>query len=262
MGLHRYADGSGLSGSEPGELMESFFAGLPLADVRQMLARNIKSIRISQNLFDDLSDDPADWQVALNHEIATKPHSYASHATLIDRPFEESEWFNAIEFPFKNWMASRFCDGSFGIWYGADSVETSVHETVHHWHKGILADAGFDLLVARGERESIIGERKVYWVRCDAALADLRSRITAYPDLINPDSHLFTQGIGARLKREGHPGLVTRSARCEGENYGVLNPTVLSNPQHCCSLTYRLLAGGVEVERETGQVWMNLPIGR
>ncbi|MBS4095687.1 MAG: RES family NAD+ phosphorylase [Sulfuricella sp.] len=239
--------------------MDSFFAGLPLADVHLALARNIKSIRVSQSLFDDLSDDPADWQVALDHEIATKPPGYVSQATLIDRPFEESEWFNAIEFPFKNWMASRFCDGSFGIWYGADSVETSVHETVHHWREGILADAGYDQLVARGERQSISGERKVYWVRCDAALADLRARVATYPDLLNPDSYRFTQEIGARLKREGHPGLVTASARCKGENYGVLNRVVLSAPQNCCSLTYRLTVGGVEVEREEGQIWMALP---
>lgn len=239
--------------------MDAFFAGLPLADVHQPLARNIKSVRVSQDLFDDLSDDPADWQIAQNHEIATKPHSYTSSAAIIERPFEEADWFNAIEFPFRNWMASRFCDGTFGIWYGADTVETSVYETVHHWHKGMLVDAGYDRLVAEGTRESIIGERKVYWVHCDAALADLRSRVPSYPDLINPDSHLFTQGIGARLKREGHPGLVTHSARCEeGENYGVLNPVVLSNPQVCCFLTYRLTADGIEVEREAGQVWMKL----
>ncbi len=239
--------------------MDAFFAGLPLADVHQALARNIKSLRMSQDLFDDLSGDPADWQVAIHHEMLTKPHSYLSLATVIDRPFEESDWFNAIEFPFKHWMASRFCDGSFGIWYGADTVETSVYETIHHWRQGVLADAGYDQLVTRGERERIIGERKVYWVRCDAALADLRPRVPDYSDLINPDSYPFTQGIGARLKREGHPGLVSRSARCEGESYGVLKSAVLSNPQACCSLTYRLTIEGVEVEREAGEIWMKLP---
>lgn len=238
--------------------MDTFFAGLPLADIHQALARNIKSIRVSQDLFDDLSDDPADWRMAQNHELLTKPHHYASTATTINRPFEEADWMGAIEYPFRNWMASRFCDGGFGIWYGADTVETSIHETVYHWRKGVLVDAGFDQLVARGERESITGERKVYWVQCDAALADLRPRVTTYPDLISPDSYLFTQGIGARLKREGHPGLVTRSARCEGEIYGVLNPAVLSNPQACCALTYRLTIDGVEVEREVGQTWMKL----
>lgn len=235
--------------------MDAFFAGLPLADVHQDVARNIKSIRVSKNLFDDLSDDPADWEIAQQHELATKPHTYGSPNTIIDRPFEEADWLNAIEFPFRNWAASRFCDGSFGIWYGSDLVETTVHETVHHW-RGFLADAGFDELVPQGARESITGERKVYWVRCDAALLNLSARVAEYPDLVHPTSYQFTQQIGARLHRESHPGFVTPSARCVGENYGVLNRNVLSSPRACCSLTYRLTGEGVMVEREAGQTWM------
>lgn len=237
--------------------MDAFFAGLPLADVHQALARNIKSIRVSQNLFDDLSDDPADWETAQQQELATKPHTYESPNTIIDRPFEEANWLNAIEFPFRNWAASRFCDGSFGIWYGSDLVETTVHETVHHW-RGFLVDAGFDGLVPQGARESITGERKVSWVRCDAALLDLRARAAQYPDLVHPGSYHFSQQIGARLHHESHPGFVTPSARCDGENYGILNRIVLSAPHPCCSLTYRLTRDGVVVEREAGQTWMVL----
>ena len=239
--------------------MEAFFARLPLADVHQDLARNIKSIRVSQNLFDDLSDDPADWEIAQQHELATKPHTYESQVTIIDRPFEEAAWLNAIEFPFRNWASSRFCDGSFGIWHGSDTVETTVYETVYHWRYRFLADAGFDDLVTRGTRDSITGERKVYWVRCDAALLDLRARAAEYPDLVHPTSYHFTQQIGARLHRESHPGFVTPSARCDGENYGVLNRNVLSSPRACCSLMYRLTREGVAVEREAGQTWMVLP---
>ena len=238
--------------------MDAFFAGLPLADVHQDLARNIKSVRISQDLFDDLSDEPADWDAAQRHELATKPPTYASSLPVIERPFEEADWITAIEFPFRNWAASRFCDGSFGIWYGSDTVETSVHETVYHWRSGFLADAGYDKLVSQGTRPSITGERKVYWVRCDAALADLRSRIDRYPDLVHPSRYDFTQSIGARLHREGHPGLVSRSARCEGDNFGVLNKAVLSSLSACCSLTYRLTRAGVAIEREAGTAWMLL----
>lgn len=238
--------------------MEAFFAGLPLADVHGDVARNIKSLRATQDLFDDLSDDPADWRVAIAHEMAAKLPAYASTAPGIDRPFEEADWFNAIGFPFRHWMASRFSDGSFGIWYGSDRVETTVHETVHHWRTGLLADAGFDGLVGRGERAAIVGERKVFWVRCDAALPDLRPRLADYPALVDPSDYGFTQAIGARLHREGHPGLVTRSARCPGDNFGVLNANVLSDPRPCCYLTYRLTADAVEVEREVGVTWMRL----
>lgn len=241
--------------------MGGVFEGLTLADIHQDLARNIKSIRVSQSLFDDLSDDQADWLVAEHHELASKPGRYESANTGIDRPFEEADWFNAIDFPFRNWMTSRFCDGRFGIWYGSDRVETTVHETVYHWRTSLLADAGFDDRVQRGERPSIVSERKVFWVRCDAALADLRPRAADYPALLHPVDYAFTQSIGVRLHREGHPGLVTRSARCDGENYALLNPQVLSNPRLGCQLTYRLTAKFVEVEREIGKVWMRLPLG-
>jgi hypothetical protein len=40
--------------------MNSLFARLTLADVQQDVARNIVSLRQSKDLFDDLTDDPAE----------------------------------------------------------------------------------------------------------------------------------------------------------------------------------------------------------
>ena len=64
-----------------------------------------------------------------------------SPTPAIHRPFEEAEWFNAIGWPFQHWQSSRYSDGSFGAWYGADSVEATVYETAYHWYHGLLADA-------------------------------------------------------------------------------------------------------------------------
>ena len=148
-------------------------------------------------------------------------------------------------------MRSRYSDGSFGVWYGADSIETTVHETVHHWRSGFLRDAGFT-------RPGIRVERKLYRVRCDAALLDLRPAVAQVPALVDPADYSLTQQIGARLHREGHPGLVSRSARCDGDIHGVLNPCVLSDPRQVCFLTYFTTDTGVAVEREPGRVWMRL----
>ncbi|MDD5575496.1 MAG: RES family NAD+ phosphorylase [Acidithiobacillus sp.] len=227
--------------------MESFFDGLTLADTHQTLIRNIISLRVSEDLFNDLSDHHDDWLVAQRYEAAAEPHNYFSQAPAIDRPFEEAGWFAAIGFPFKSWAASRYSDGSFGIWYGADTVETSVYETVYHWKARLLRDAGFEQMVISGNRESITGDRLIYGVRCDAALVDLRPRVADYPALVDPESYHFTQPMGARLKAEGHPGLITLSARCVGDVYAVLNPEVLSNPKIQSYLTYRLTRHGVQV---------------
>ncbi len=157
------------------------FDALRLADIHQNLARNIVSIRQSQDLFDDLSPDPQDWNIAIRHELATQPRPYTSDRPHINRPFEEAVWIEAVAYPFQppNWSKSRFSDGSFGIWYGADAIETTLYETVWHWRNGLLADAGF-------EREGVRIERKVYWVRGDAALVDFGPELKRMPGLIHP----------------------------------------------------------------------------
>ncbi len=234
--------------------MNALFSSLSLADVHRDLLRNIVSLAASQDLFDDLSGAPADWLLAQQVEDEAKPPPYASRTPVIDRPFEDAQWFNAIAWPFRHWQGSRFSDGSFGVWYGCDSVQTSVHETVHHWYHGLLRDAGF-------ENQPVVAERKVYSVACDAALLDFRPLVQAFPALVHPDDYGYARSVGSRIHREGHPGLVTRSVRHPaGENYAVFNPAVLSNPRLHCQLSYRLDEGQVRVEKQPGRRWMTLHI--
>jgi hypothetical protein len=232
-------------------MMERVFAQAALREVHADQFRNIVSLRVSQDLFDDLSDDPAAWQAAIQLELATKPPLFASPTPVIHRPFEEAHWNDAIGYPFTHWQRSRYSDGRFGVWYGADSIETTVHETVHHWRAQLLGDAGFS-------QAGIVGERRLYRVRCDAALIDLRPAVPSVPALVDPADYGLTQQIGAKLHREGHPGLTSKSARCKGDILAILNARVLSNPRPLCHLTYRTTATGVVVEREAGKVWMRV----
>lgn len=232
--------------------MNSLFSSLTLADVHQNVARNIVSLRVSEDLFDDLTDDPEAWQAAQLLEMETKPKLFSSQQPIIDRPFEEAEWNAAIGYPFQNSSQSRFSDGSFGVWYGADSIETTVHETVYHWQKTLLDDAGFN-------QPGVEIERKVYMVQCDSLLIDLRPQIKTHPEIVHASDYIATHAIGSKLHREGHPGLVTRSARIvHGDVYAIFIPKVLSNPVHTCYLTYRTTVTGVQVEKAPGTVWMTV----
>ncbi len=234
--------------------MNSLFAQLTLADVHRDVARNIVSLRQSQDLFDDLTDDPREWLLAQQVEGEVKPPLYRSPTPIIDRPFEDAAWFNAIAWPFKNRQTSRFSDGSYGVWYGSESVETTVYESAWHWYRGLLSDAGF-------EREAVIAERKVYSVACAAALLDFRQVTAAHADVLHPSDYAFSQSVGARIHREGHPGLLIQSVRrpC-GENVAVFNPAVLSNPRHNCQLTYRLEGGRIVVEKNPGVAWITVDV--
>jgi len=236
--------------------MQSLFTKLVLADVQRDLARNIVSLRQSQDLFDDLASDPADWEIAQEVEEAVKPPTYRSHMPVIHRPFEDAQWFNAIGWPFRNWQASRFSDGSYGVWYGSDSIETTVYETAYHWFRGLLTDAGFD-------REPVVAERKVYAVACEAALLDFREATSEYPDLLHPSDYAFPQMVGARIHREGHPGILIQSVRRpKGENAAIFNPAVLSDPRMKCQLTYRLEDERIIVEKQPGKTWLKLDVGK
>lgn len=252
MGLRRSADGARLP--RPGPRQLTLFAELSLADLRQEVARNIVSLGRSQDLFDDLSDDPAAWTLAQAVEGEARPPSYRSGTPLIDRPFEDADWFNAIAWPFRHWQASRFSDGSHGVWYGSDTVETTVHESAYHWYRGLLCDAGF-------ENEPVVAERKVYRVTCVAALLDFRRATARHPRLLHPGDYAFTQAVGARIHREGHPGLLIQSVRRPaGENVAVFNPSVLSNPRLDCQLAYLLEGGRIRVEKQPGSTWIELDV--
>jgi len=232
--------------------MDDLFASLALANVHQGVYRNIVSLRVSQDLFDDLSDDPQAWQSAQMLELQTKPAVFESSQPVIDRPFEQADWENAIGYPFKRSSVSRYSDGSFGVWYGAGSIETTVHETGYHWKNHLLADAGYT-------QPGIVMQRKVYQVQCDALLIDLKPKIQQYPAILHPTDYTLTHQIGSTIYREGHPGLLTGSARdANGEVYAIFNAKVLSQPMMVCNLTYATSEEGVEVEREVGFNFMRL----
>lgn len=236
--------------------MDSLFSTLAVEDFHEDVYRNIVSLRISENLFDDLTDDPAEWALAQQVEHQTKPPPYVSHVPVIDRPFEDGAWFNAIEWPFKHWQSSRFSDGSFGVWYGADAIETTAYESAYHWYHGLLSDAGF-------QHEPVAAERKVYLVRCDAAMLDFRKPTPEHTALLHPSDYSLPQAVGARIHREGHPGLLFRSVRRpQGENVAVFNPGVLSKPRHHCYLTYRLAGNVIQVEKDPGVAWFRIDLAR
>jgi len=220
---------------------------------RDDLFRNIVSLRQAQALYDDLSDDPAAEAVFARLEMDSKPRL---PSPTVNRPFEPG-YGVAIAFPFapSRWSATRFSDGSFGAWYGSAALETTVHETVYHARRRLLEDPGFT-----DADRPVLFERRVYQVACDALLFDLRGKAKQWPALVAPDSYMFTQEVGHAVAHAGHPGLLTRSARCEGDNAVLFEARYLSNARDYCYLRYRFEAGDSTcfVERVPGVEWMRV----
>jgi RES domain len=199
-------------------------------DFHDDLVRNIPGIRASQNLFDDLSDKPADWDIAIAAEGAERIPTAAS---LITRPFD---YGTVISYTFdsSHWQATRFSDGSsYGIWYGSMQIETTVYESAWHWYRFVLDSFP-------GEDREITTERRVFDVRCDALLIDLRGRQTVYPDLLSRSSYVFTHQVGRYAHEQDLNGLLVHSARCDGINAAIFKAERLSNVRDRTFLTYRL----------------------
>jgi hypothetical protein len=219
-----------------------------VADFHGDVVRNIKGIRVSQDLFDDLANDEADRAVAIAAESATR---IPSPAPLITRPFDYGA---VITYPFvpHNWHATRYSDGlAYGVWYGALELETTVHETLYHWHR-FVTDSYPGL-----ERE-IVGERRVFQVRCEAILIDVRK--AREPRLVDKTDYGFTQRLGRHLWQRGQSGLLAPSARAPGCTTPIFRPEVLSGVRDLCFLTYRLRGRGAAVERTPGQTWLRITI--
>ena len=220
-----------------------------VADFRGDLVRNIKGIRVSQDLFDDLARDATDREVAIAAEGATR---IPSVAPLITRPFD---YGTVITYPFvpQNWHATRYSDGMrYGVWYGALELETTVHETLYHWHRFVTDSFPLD--------REIVGERRVFQVRCEAILIDLRK--AKEPRLVDPRSYAFTQPLGRHLRQRAQSGLLAPSARGPGTAAAILRPEALSEVRDLCYLTYRMnpTQDTAVVERTPGETWLRITI--
>ena len=219
-------------------------------DFHADLVRNIKGIRISQNLFDDLSASPEDHAVAIAAEAASR---IPSDSPLLTRAFDYGA---ALTYPFVelNGHATRFSDGlDYGVWYGSLEIETTVRETVHHWREFLAASFAH-------ENREIVAERRVLQVRCDAIALDLRGKEKRERRLLDRRDYRFSQALGRYLHQQSQNGVMVRSARGEGCNAALFTPRVLSRPRDLCFLTYRTnpTQDLVRVERSPGRKWLEL----
>jgi hypothetical protein len=219
-------------------------------DLHRDLVRNIPGIRRSQDLFDDLSDDPDDWAVAFAAESAGR---IDTDRAFVTRPFD---YGTVITYTFESahWQATRFSDGTrYGVWYGSWDTATTVYETAYHWSRFVRDSYA-------GEDRTIRSERRVFDVRCDALLIDLRDKEKKYPALVDRRSYAFCQDVGSHVHEQGQNGLLVRSARCAGVNAAIFRADRLREVRDKLFLNYRYNPARDElvVERTPGRVWMKV----
>ena len=140
---------------------------------------------------------------------------------------------------------SRFSDGSYGVYYCAQKLETALSEVRYHQERFL-----------RRTREGPLRlELRLYLADLDARLVDVR-RLVEYH---RPDDYGPSRKVGGALRAEGRDGVLYRSVRYEGGLCAaVFRPRLLRNCRQSKHYAFHFDGRNVTAIDELETVWTAL----
>jgi hypothetical protein len=173
-------------------------------------------------LFDAIAD-PADLEAVFAIEALTNPRVRNDLGQLsLVPPHERLSGTGSTPimaaFTHLNPEGSRFSDGSFGMYYAANDLDTAVAEVSHH--RGVF--------LSRTGETAIDIDLRLITATMDAPLHDLRGLRRSAPQLYDPTDYAAGQALGRRLREAGSWGVVYHSVRhAGGLCVGLMRPRAL-----------------------------------
>ena len=175
-------------------------------------------------LFDAVAD-PADLDVVFEIEAIGNPRLREQAGVLSLVPASErisgagtTPIMSA--FTHLNPEGSRFSDGTYGVYYAANDLETAVAEVGHHRAR----------FLARTAEPAIDIDLRCYRVPVRARVVDLRGK-RALPDVLDPAHYGASQAFGRARRDAGEAGIVHASVRRrEGECVALFTPRATVPP--------------------------------
>ena len=177
--------------------------------------------------------DPADLEAIFELESLTNPRlrDEVGDIRLVpesDRVTGPGTSVIMAAFTHLNPQGSRFSDGTWGVFYAANDLDTAIAETKHHRERFMRAT----------EQPRMELDMRVYLVDLAGNLHDLRGRKRTHPLVYHDDSYAVGQNLARRLRDDGSNGIVYDSVRrAGGECAAVFIPRLLSNcrqERHLC----------------------------
>lgn len=160
------------------------------------------------DLFEDIAD-PADWDAILSAESKTNPRLAETVGLLdlvpIDRRVtgDGASWAMAPFVHVSSDRASRFSNGTFGIYYAGDSIEVALFETIHH-HSIFMA--------ATAEPAGWTSDFRELIGNIHQDLHDLTDT-EKYAQFYDPNNYLASQALAIKLRNQEANGIVYQSVR-------------------------------------------------
>lgn len=183
------------------------------------------------NVFETLYDSADELEIAFALESLTNDRLVAQAGNF--SAVRREDWvtgpgatalmaaFTHVGYP------SRFTDGSFGIYYAADTEATAIAESAHHKSRFLAATKEPDMELTM----------RVYKNMIVKPLLDLRA--DAFAPLCDPESYVASQQFGKQQNAAGCWGLLYASVRhAGGECAAILRPPAISLPTQTRHLRY------------------------
>ncbi|HEF4760772.1 TPA: RES family NAD+ phosphorylase [Pseudomonas putida] len=165
-------------------------------------------------MFDDVADAD-EFEVLYEIQALTNPRLKNEVGQLELIPRSEIPFgipgcsYATAPFTHVNPAGSRFSDGSFGVLYLADTLETALAEVQHHqtyyWSK--VRELSYERFVFRGLSCSFL----------DKAMKDATSIAITDP-IYDPDDYSHAHGFGKAIRQARCPGLRYHSVRRPGSH--------------------------------------------
>lgn len=164
--------------------------------------------------------DPADWELLAHIEGLTNDRLRDEIGDISVVPIGErlvGRGASPIMAAFTHiGFASRFTDGSFGVYYASNSFDGALSEVLHHRVE----------FLTRTREPKTQFDLRTYVGRLAAELHDIRG---GWPLLHDPNSYVHSQSVAKELRDLGSNGIAFDSVRCRSaENVAVFRPSILA----------------------------------
>lgn len=124
---------------------------------------------------------------------------------------------------------SRFADNTFGAFYAAASLDTSIAETRYHREAFLRATHEAPIEI----------DMRTYLADVTASFHDIRGKRDQMREIYDPDSYAASQKLARTLRAGGSNGIVYDSVRHpEGQCLAVYRPRLIQNCRQGAHLRY------------------------
>ena len=188
-------------------------SSLPLLEGESLQAYRLVNSKFPPiALFDDVAD-AADFEALYQIQVMTNPRLQNELGRLELIPRDEIPFgipgcsYATAPFTHVNPAGSRFSNGSFGVLYLADKMDTAIAEVRHHQNRywSNVPDLNYERFVFRG-------------LTCSFTDAGMRDATVVPPSapIYAPGDYTHSHLLGDEAKRAACPGLRYNSVRSSG----------------------------------------------